>query len=231
MKYMVIGLGAFGKTLAMSLMENEVEVVAIDSNMEMVDEIQDDVTYAVCLDSTDEKALLSLGLEDFDFAIVCIGGDFEATLLTSVLLKNGGVKHVITRASDPIHIKILKAVGIDEIITPEIEVAEKLSYRLIYKNLFDIIHIDDSIAVVRIKAPETFVGKTIGELNLRAKYKINVIAIEEKLSKDIQKDKKQKIRKGLIVNNTPGAETVINEEDVLIVTGDAKDLKKLTIEI
>jgi trk system potassium uptake protein len=231
MKYMIIGLGAFGKTLALNLMKNEAEVVAIDANMEMVDEIQDDVTYAVCLDSTDDKALSSLGLEEFDTAVVCIGGDFEATLLTSVLLKNGGVKHVITRASDPIHIKILKAVGIDEIITPEIEVAEKLAYRLIYKNLFDIIHIDESIAIARIKAPETFYGKTIGELNLRAKYKINVIAIEEKLSKDIQTGKKQKNNKEIYVNNSPGADTVINEDVTLIVTGDAKDLKKLTIDV
>ena len=229
-KYIIIGLGAFGKNLALKLMENGAEVVAVDSNIEHVDEIQNDVTYAVCLDSTDEKAFNSLGLDSFDVGIVCIGNNFEAMLLTSVLLKNGGVKKVITRASDPIHIKILKAIGIDEIVTPEIEVSEKLAYRLLYRNIFDIIHIDEKMAVARIKAPEDFIGKSIGQLNLRAKFGINVIAIEKNIN-DEQPNKKGKDKNSKekeIINNSPGADTIIKKDSILLVSGDADNLNRLS---
>lgn len=233
-KYIVVGMGVFGTTLALKLMEKKVEVVAVDSRMELIEEIQNDVTYAVCLDTTDEKALNSLGLGEFDVGIVCIGGEnFEAVLLTSVLLKNGGVKRIVTRASNPIHIKILKAVGIDEIITPEIEVAEKLAYNLVYSSLFDIIHVDEKITVAKVNAPENFIGKTIGELNLRAKYSVNVIAIEHPETKVENAGKKEgkkevKVKKFKeLIDNNPGAETVIYENDILLVSGDTKNLQEL----
>lgn len=226
-RFLVIGLGVFGKNLAKKLMRGNAEVVAIDSRMEAVEEIQNDVTYSICLDSTDEKALVTLGLKDFDVAVVCIGENFEAMLLTSVLLKNNGVKKVITRASNPMHIKILQAVGIDEIITPEIEIAEKLASRLLFPKLTDIIFIDNKMALAKIKTPAEFVGKTLGELNLRAKYGITVLAIDHN-PEDEEIDNFDNVlfsqkKSGQITNN-PGANTVLNENDSLIIIGLVNDI-------
>jgi trk system potassium uptake protein TrkA len=219
-KCIIVGLGFFGYNLALKLMEKGAEVVAVDSNMELVNEIQDKVTYAMCLDSTDEKALESLGLKEFDAGIVCIGEDFEANLLTAVLLKNGGVKKVIARASEPIHMKILKAVGIDEVISPGLEAAEKLAFNLLHRNLLDMIHIDDKNSVAKLTAPPAFVGKSIGTLNLRAKYGLNVIAINR--LRDTGDGREE------TVQSNPGADTVIQAKDVLLVIGDPRSLEDLT---
>jgi len=228
-KFLIVGLGVFGKNLALKLMNSNVEVVAIDTSMELIEEIQNDVTYSICLDSTDEKALNTLGLNEIDVAVVCIGEDFESMLLTSVLLKNGGVKKVVTRASNPIHIKILKAVGIDEIITPELEVAEKLAYRLIYKKISDVIYMDDTVSVAKIKAPESFIGKSLGDLNLRAKYGINVIAIDHVSNQSDNQDTGFfKLKSKKPVSSNPGAETIVNEDDVLIIIGAINDLKQFS---
>jgi len=223
-KIIIIGLGTFGKNLALKLMQFDVEVVAVDSKIELINEIQDEVTYAVCLDSSDEKALNTLGLDNFDVGVVCIGDNFEANLLASVLLKNGGVKKVITRANDPIRIKILKEVGIDEVITPELEVSDRLANRLVFKNLFDFVDITEKLSIAKIKAPKYFINKTIGEINLRAKYGINVITIEhDKRTKD------SKIVRD-IDDDIPDAKTVIKKDDTLIIIGNIKNIRKIVGE-
>ncbi len=220
-KFIVFGLGNFGRNLAIGLAERGAEVVAVDSNMHLVENIQDRVTYAVRLDSTDKKALLDLGLDKFDVGIVCIGENFEANLLTAVLLKQNGVKKVISRASDRMQFQILEAVGIDQIISPEEEAAIKLAERLIYKSLLEITYIGEKIALAKINAPNEFHGKTIGQLQLRAKYGINVISIHR-----IEKNSNNDIQEKEIYNN-PGASTVIHQDDILVVTGETKNLEKL----
>jgi trk system potassium uptake protein len=224
-KFIIIGLGTFGKTLALNLMKNNVEVIAVDSNMEIIEEIKNDVTYSVCLDSTDEKALNSLDVKSFNAAIVCIGDDFEANLLTSVLLKNLGLKRIITRAFNPTHIKILKSLGINEVITPEIEIAEKLAFTLANKNLHDIFNFNKDTMLIKIDPPSSFDGKTIGQLNLRNKFGINVIAIEKFTKKDENKNNKNEILETI---NNPSADTIITKNDLLIVIGNKKDLQKFS---
>ena len=224
-KYIIVGLGVFGRSLALKLIEKGVEVVAADSRMELVEEIQDKVTYAVCMDSTDEKAIKTLGLEDFDVGIVCIGEDFEANLLTAVLFKQNGVKKVIARATEgSIHAKILKAVGIDQVISPGVEAAEKLAYSLVYKSVMDIVYIGTNTAAARIGVPAAFVGKTIGKLNLRARYGVNVVAIARYMS--VAK-KDGTVLQEEVVNNNPGADTLIEEKDILVVIGDTANLQKM----
>ena len=215
-KYIVAGLGVFGYRVAVGLASRNEEVVAIDSNIELIEEIKDGVTQAICMDTTDEKALMSLGLSGFDAGVVGIGENFEANLLTAVLLKNSGVKKVISRAVKPLHIRILKAVGIDEIITPGIEAADKLVFNLIHLNLIDIIQIDEKTSVAKINAPESIFNKTIGEVNLRAKFGINVIAINRITGSGDQKQEK-------ILSN-PGADSVIQKGDVLLVIGEVENL-------
>lgn len=223
-KFVIVGLGVFGRSLAENLIQKGTEVIAVDKNMELIEEVRDLVTYAVCMDSTDEKSLESLGLKDVDVGIVCIGEDFEANLLTSVLLKHNGVKKVISRASDPLHIKILKAVGIDQIVTPGVEAAEKLAYGLIHKSLLDISYISETTAAAKISIPPSFAGKTLGKLNLRARFGINVVAIHRMV--EVQgKEGSEKVEK--VISNIPGADTVIESNDILVVIGETENLDKV----
>jgi len=223
-KFIIVGLGVFGRSLAENLIQKGTEVIAVDRNMELIEEVRDLVTYAVCMDSTDEKSLESLGLKDVDVGIVCIGEDFEANLLTSVLLKHNGVKKVISRASDPLHIKILKAVGIDQIVTPGVEAAEKLAYGLIHKSLLDISYISETTAAAKISIPPSFAGKTLGKLNLRARFGINVVAIHRMV--EVQgKEGSEKVEK--VISNIPGADTVIESNDILVVIGETENLDKV----
>jgi trk system potassium uptake protein TrkA len=223
-KFLIIGLGVFGRALAENLIQKGTEVIAVDKNMELIEEISDSVTYSVCLDSTDEKALDSLDLKDVDVAVVCIGENFEATLMTSVLLKQKGVKRVISRASEPLHIKILKAVGMDQIVTPGVEAAEKLSYGLIHKSLLDINYISETTAAVKINVPPAFAGKTLGKLNLRARFGVNVVAIHRRVEIDGKSGRETVER---VVSNIPGADTVLEIDDILVVIGETENLDKV----
>ncbi len=222
-KFAVIGLGVFGSSIAKSLTEKGVEVIAIDRDMERVNAIQDYVTLAVRLDSTDESALMAQGVNEVDVAIVCIGEHFEDNLLTSVLLKQLGVKTVITRATSDIQTKILNAVGIDRIINPEQEVGEKLAYTLVHPSLNEIFYLSGSVTIAEIKVPERFVGKTPGELQLRAKYGINLILIERKVEEALIGEKKVLRHKTII----PAADTVLEADDDLVVVGTRNGIKKL----
>jgi trk system potassium uptake protein TrkA len=223
-KYVIIGLGVFGRSLAEKLIQKGTEVIAIDKDMDLVEEVRDLVTYAVCMDSTDEKALDALGLKDVDVGIVCIGEDFESNLMTAVLLKQKGVKKIISRASDPLHIKILKAVGIDQIITPGVEAAEKLAYSLVHKSLLDISYISETTAAAKISVPASFAGKTLGKLNLRARFGINVVAIHRMVE---QSGKEGPILQEKVISNIPGADTVIDASDILVVIGETENLDKI----
>ncbi|MBN1601191.1 MAG: TrkA family potassium uptake protein [Chitinispirillaceae bacterium] len=223
-KYIIIGLGVFGRSLAENLIQKGTEVIVVDKDMELIEEVRDLVTYAVSFDSTDEKALDSLGLKDVNVGIVCIGEDFEANLLTSVLLKQKGVKRVISRASDPLHIKILKAVGIDQIVTPGVEAADKLAYSLIHKSLLDVSYISETTAAAKISVPPNFAGKTLGKLNLRARFGINVVAIHRLIEIETS-DGTTKQEK--VISNIPGADTVLEPTDILVVIGETADLEKV----
>lgn len=223
-KYIIIGLGVFGRALAEDLINKGAEVIAVDKDMELVEEIRDLVTYSVCLDSTDEKALDSIGLNGVDVGIVCIGEDFEANLLTSVLLKQKGVKKVISRASGPLHIKIFKAVGIDQIITPGVEAAEKLANSLVHKGLMDINYISETTAAAKIHVPSSFAGKTLGKLNLRARFGINVVAIHRIVEVD---GKDGPVSQEKAISNIPGADTIVEANDILVVIGETEDIDKV----
>lgn len=219
-KFAVVGLGAFGESLAKSLTEKGAEVIAIDRNMERVEAIQDYVSVAVQLDSTDENALLAQGVNDVDVAVVCIGEDFESNLLTSVLLKQIGVKTVITRATNAIEEKILRAVGIERVVNPEQEVGERLAYSLMHPALKEILYLAGNINVAELEAPKAFVGKSLKDLSLRAKYGLNLIIIK---STDQSAGDKEPKEKAII----PAADTVIHEGDILVVVGTKENISKI----
>jgi trk system potassium uptake protein TrkA len=222
-KFAVLGLGTFGFSIAQALTEKGAEVIAVDRQMGPVEEIQDYVSVAVKLDSTDENALKAQGVHEVDVAIVCIGEDFESNLLTSVLLKQLGVPIVVTRATRPIEEKILKAVGIDRVVLPEQEIGEKLAYTLMHPNFKEIFFLAGQISVVEFKAPTKFIGKSLEEIQLRAKYGLNLVTIQRKRE---EKDKKGNITTKIDII-MPHAQTIIEKEDSLVLVGKKEDINKI----
>ena len=222
-KFAILGLGSFGESLAKSLSEKGAEVIAVDRNMTRVEEIQDYVSIAVKLDSTDENALKAQGINEVDYAVVCIGEDFESNLLTSVLLKQLGVPNVITRATRPIEEKILKAVGIDRVVLPEQEVGEKLAYSLMHPQLKEIFYLAGEITIAELESPIYFIGKTLEELQLRSKFGVNLITIRRRHKID-EKAEKPVIDEEVMM---PTAQTVIQENDILVLVGKKSDINKL----
>ncbi|MGC9329067.1 MAG: potassium channel family protein [Candidatus Hinthialibacter sp.] len=215
-KFVVIGLGILGRNLASILASRGAEVIAIDSEMAHVEEIKDRVTFAVALDSTNEKALKAQDIADVDAAVVCIGENFQANLLTTVLLKKMGVKMVIARASNPIERQILTELGADELIYPEEDLARELSVRLMADSILDMFPLSSGLAAARLKAPRIFWNKSLMELNLRAQYEINIISIY-----DAEKMEKTD-------DPFPAPTDVIKEGDVLMVVGRRDAIERLT---
>ncbi|MFH1423086.1 MAG: TrkA family potassium uptake protein [Planctomycetota bacterium] len=221
-RYTVIGLGRFGKTLAELLAEDGQDVIAIDKDPVLVDEIKDKVGLAVVLDAMDEEALASQGVGKCDAVIVGIGEDFEANQLATVLAKKIGVKRVITRATSPIRAKILNLVGADEIIRPEEEAAHRLARRLTNPNVISHAELSENHSLIEIESPRKFHGKTIGEIDLRKKHGVNLVAIKRRISKEEGGKTKEE------VNYVPTADDIIKPGDILVVVGRNNKLEELS---
>ena len=214
-KIAVIGLGVLGRSLSRLLSVQGAEVIAIDSDMDLVDEIKDHVTVAVCLNVTNERALAAQGLAEVDAAVVCIGEHFEANVLATVLLKKIGVKRVITRASSSIERQILKEVGADELVYPEEDLAQELAMRLTAESLLDLIPLSPTLGVAKLKPPRSLCGHSLATLRLRSTYGVNVIAVYEEGAEEGAQDP------------IPTAETVIREGQTLLVIGRKENIAKL----
>jgi len=225
-KFAVIGLGRFGATLARTLAERGAEVIAVDKDTKIVDEFKEIATLAVRLDSTDEEALKSQGIDKVDVAIVSIGEDFQASVLTTALLKRMGVPVVIARApgsASHIQERILNLVGADRVILPEVEMGKRLAQNLLISNILDYMLISEKYSAAEIRAPEAFWGKRIGELRIRERYNVNILEVK-KMSGD---GKDARIEK---INYFPRAKDVIEKEDILLVIGEEEDIKRMSKE-
>lgn len=213
-RYAVIGLGVFGKRLAVSLERMGGEVIAVDRDPQKIEEIKDDVSVALVMDSTDEDALREQGIDQVDAAVVCIGEHFEANVLTTVHLKNMGVGLVVARASEGIQSQILTRVGVDRVVHPEEEIAERLSRQLCQQSIVDFVRISSNFHAAELSAPRSFWGKTLAEIQLRQKFGINLVAISRMHSNGKEEQ-------------VPGAETRVEEGDKLIVVGSQSDIEYL----
>ena len=214
--FAIIGLGRFGMMLARTLSRAGREVIAIDTDRDLVEAVQNDVTVAVRLDATDERALRGQGIDKVDCAVISIGETFESNILATALLKSVGVKWVIARAATPIRQKILRHVGADQIISPEDESAVRLAQRLIAPNIIDFLEIGEGVSMVQMRAPKKFHNKKLVELGLREKYSVNLVAIKKKVtltSKSGQEIIEEKIL------DIPKPTDVIEPDDVLILMG------------
>lgn len=174
----VIGLGQFGRGLAEALALRGVEVIAIDRSRDLVEDVRDEVTLAVAMDATDEDALRANLPPNLSAAVVGIGNNFEATVLVTVLLKQLGVGRVIARAASPLAARILAKVGADEVVNPEEESAARWANRMRAPNLLSQIEFHDGYSIVELGVPRGWVGKTLVELNLRAKAGLHVVALK-----------------------------------------------------
>ncbi len=218
-KFAVIGLGRFGSRLAITLTRSGAEVIAMDRNPRLVEEFRDEVTLAVRLDSTSEDALRAQGMQKVDAAIVAIGEDFESSALTVALLKGLGVSCIYARAETPVQARILEKIGADAIINPESEAAARWAHRLMLPNLRQYVELGEGHSLIHTVAPVVFHGKSPFELGLRAKYGVNLVAIQRGPGSS-------KSAQGKVVY-VPTADTRIEPGDVLILVGSNKSLADL----
>ena len=207
---LLIGLGRFGRHIALQLNKLGHEVMAVDSNEERVNEILPIVTNAQIGDSTNTEFLKSLGIGNFDVCIVTIGGNFQNSLETTSLLKELGAKLVVSRAERDVQEKFLLRNGADEVVYPEKQVANWAAIRYTADHIRDYIEVDDAHAIFEVEVPEEWIGKTVGELEIRRKYSINIMATKENGK----------------INMAVSPETVLTDNITLLVLGAYKELQK-----
>lgn len=210
-QFVVFGLGRFGVSVATTLSEAGYEVMAVDKNEEIIQDISSIVTHAVQADATDADTLRSLGIRNFDIAVVAIGRDIQSSIMVTLLLKEMGVAYVVAKASSDLHEKVLEKIGADRIISPEQDMGVRIATNLMSGNIMDYIQLSEEYSVVEIMALPEWKNQTISELNMRVKYGLNIIAIE--------RDKK------III--TPGADFVLRENDILVVVGANEKIQNL----
>ncbi|MBM4104404.1 MAG: TrkA family potassium uptake protein [Planctomycetes bacterium] len=225
-RFAVIGLGKFGKKLAVALSMSGAEVIAVDKDRDIIEDIRDEVGHAVRLDSTDADALRAQGVDKVDVAIVGMGQSghsFEAAILTVVNLKQMGVQQIYARAENLTAGQVFTAVGATEVIYPEIETAHRWAYKLIAPHIEEKIDFAPGYSLARVKAPASFHGQTVMDLQLRQKYNINLVAIKrgENAAEGEEKD-------SLI--NVPMPNTIVYADDILMVAGTDIDLARLPQE-
>ena len=223
----VIGLGRFGMAVVEQLAASGVQVIAVDSDRELVDEIKHRVDVAVVLDSTDERALRSQEIHKVDVLIVAIGENFEAALLTAAIAKKQlKIPRVICRAATSVHAEIFSQIGADEVIQPESETGRQLARKLANPFLEDFIDLGEGFTLIELHAPNAFRGKTLRDLNLRVRYGVNLVAIRRSM---VSTDKagNEQTRENLSV---PQPDEVIQTEDMLLLIGATENLSRLPKE-
>jgi len=224
MEFCVIGLGRFGSAIAQTLARKGHEVLAIDRDEGRVQELEDKVSQALVLDATNEKALNSLGLKDFDWVIIAMSQDIEASILSTMLVKEAGAKKVLAKASSDVHAKILKRIGADRVIFPEREMGQKVAESLSSPRIFDYIELSPEYSIVEIVAPTAFQGKTIKQTEARTKYGIHIIAIKRK-KPEMEDEKNVTYRDLILVAPDPNEE--ILQGDLLVILGKIENIEKV----
>ncbi|MBP7634709.1 TrkA family potassium uptake protein [Candidatus Ozemobacteraceae bacterium] len=225
MQYAVLGLGRFGSKLATSLFSRGGEVLAVDSDSDAVERIKDHVSHVAIADVTDELALRSLGLQDMDVAVVAIGEMIETSILATALLKRLGVRRILSRAVNKSQAQILTEVGATEVFSLEDQMGEQIASRLIAPHILESITLSSGHSLVEILPLKSFIGKTLKELNLRAKAGINVIAIKRKVP-SINERGENTIK--VVLNDLPSPDEKITDDDILVVVGQDERISALS---
>ena len=177
--YAVFGLGRYGRAVAKELIDNGAEVIAVDSNDKIVEELVGEFPICKCADVTEREVIKQLGISNVDVAVIAIAGQFEASVMATMLCKEAGVGQVIVKCSSEMHRTILEKVGADIVVLPEKESGVRLAKNILSSGFFDIADISEDISIIELKAKSEWIGKSLKELELRKKYSINVIALSK----------------------------------------------------
>ncbi len=209
---LVIGMGRFGRHLASKMQELGNEVMVVDRDAELLNAVASEFTDAQIGDCTNESVVRSLGVKQFDLCFVSIGEDFQSSLVITSLLKRAGAKCVVAKANQEIQADLLKQIGADEVVYPERDIAEKLAVRYNANNIFDYVQLTEDYSIFEIPVPTAWVGKSLAELEVRRRHRVNVIAI----------------KCGDLLQPTPSAEYVFRGEDHVVLIGKSADVFKLS---
>lgn len=227
MKFIIVGLGNFGAPLAKKLTDLGHEVVGVDKNMSKVQAVKEYVDHSVALDCTDSQAVKNLPLKEADVVIISIGEDEGASIMATAVMKQNKVKRIISRAVTPLQATVLEAMGIDEILHPEEDAAERLSKRLDISGIIDSFEVAGGYNIIEAKVPDRFAGKTLLEAGLVRDYGIVVLTtMKERIKKNILGAEKKVTDIGGVAN----ADTVLNKDDIMVIYGNIKNIEKLLSE-
>lgn len=211
-QFVVIGLGIFGRTVAVNLARSGHSVLAVDLDQREVDRVAPELDSVVRADATDEQALRELRLERVSCAVVAIGVQaMEASILTTALLRQMGVPRIVARSLSELHARVLRAVGAHEVVSPEEEMGHRLARRLAEPNVLERLELGEDAEIVELGVPESFIGRTLVDLNVRQKFGVTVVAV----------------RRAGSVRASPGADDRLEPGDVLVVIGDPEGASRL----
>jgi len=210
-QFAIIGLGRFGSSVALYLTEMGYEVLAIDESAQRVQDVAHAVTHAVSADSTDEEAMTALGIRNFDVVVIAIGQDIQASILTTLILKDLGVPYIIVKAQNELHGKVLNKIGADKVVFPERDMGLRVAHHLISPNILEHIELSPDYSIVEMKLPSRMIGKSLKQLDIRQKFNCNVLAVK---------------RNGEM-NITPRANEPLVLDDILVIVGKNEELTKL----
>ena len=211
-QFIVIGLGRFGSSVAQELCRLGHEVLAVDSDMERVEELAELVTHAVCCDAADEDQLRALEPANFDAAVVAIGTNLEASILVTMMLKEMGVKNVLVKAASEMNARVLQKVGADQVVLPEYDMGVRIARGMASASIMEYIELSPEYSLAEIKTPTDWEGHTLSDLRLRARHGVNVVAIRKPDGS---------------ISVTPQADDVLQPNDVLVVIGANRDIEKV----
>jgi len=229
MKFIIIGLGNFGSSLAIRLTEMGHEVIGVDRQIEKIEDIKDKVTHAICLDCKHQDAVRSLPLKNTDVVVVGIGEDEGANLLTTALIKKMNVPRLISRAVSPLHETILEAMEVSEIVRPEQETAERWANKLTTEGVVDSYEITDKYSIMEVKIPKKFSNRTIEDIGFNKNYNVLVLTT--------MKNIKERNIMGIMtrsskyeIQETASSKTLLKEGDIMVIFGHNEDIKRLLKE-
>lgn len=221
MKFLIIGLGNFGSSIAIELTDMGHEVIAVDADSRKVEQFKDEITSTICLNCSDQHAIASLPIKETDVAIVCIGEDFGSSIMVTAILKKYKVNRLICRATSLLHESVLQSMGVDDIVFPEQETAIRLSRRLQLKGVVDSYKADESHFIIKTYLPEIYNGLTIEEIDFPAHNLTFLAVLENKLIKNIFEEK---VNKYFVNKDKKDPKSKLNTEDIIMVYGEKKDI-------
>lgn len=212
--FAVIGMGRFGKSIALQLFKMGYEVLAVDKDIDKINAVADYVTQAVCADAKEESVLKSLGIRNYDCVVIAIGGNISDSVLITLNVKEAGIKQIVCKALDRQHKKVLEKIGADTVIIPEQEAGIKIAINLVSERIIDMIDISDKYSIADIIVPKRWVGKSIEELSVRKKHGVNIVAIKTNLSDNE-------------VTITPKPDYIFKGTDIVVLVGETESINTL----